>query len=422
MSSFDKIIGYESVKEEVSRICDVVKNGEKYKKLGVKLPNGLLLYGEPGLGKTLIANCFLEESGRKAFVCRKNMPSGEFVKYLKDVFEEARNKAPSIILLDDFDKFANEDEDHKNAEEYVTVQSCIDENKNCDVFVLATANDLSLIPQSLLRAGRFDTTIEIGKPKGEDSEKIIKYYLSMKKVVSDIDFKQLAKILNGMSCAELETIVNQAGIYAGYENKNIIDFDDIVRAGIRIIYDAPETITNGNVDDNEMVACHEAGHAVISELLEPESVTLISIGKHEGAIGGFTAYYRDEKYWQSVDMMKNRIMCLLGGRCAMELKYGKIDTGCAKDIDRAVLVIQRIITQYGGLGLDKCILHSSGYELSNSMKYYQERTVSDELERYYQKTKQLLIENRLFLDKLSKEIRERKLLTAREIKQIKESL
>lgn len=421
MSSFDKVIGYESVKDEVARICDVVKNREKYRKLGVKLPNGLLLYGDPGLGKTLIANCFLEESGRKTFVCRKNLPNGEFVKYLKGVFEDAKNNAPSIVMLDDFDKFANEDEDHKNAEEYVTVQSCIDENKNCDVFVIATANELSLIPRSLLRAGRFDTTIQVGKPSGEDAEKIMRYYLSKKKVTADIDFKLLAKILNGMSCAELETIVNQAGIYAGYENKNTIDFDDIVKAGIRTIYDAPETITE-DVEDNEIVSYHEAGHAVISELLEPGSVTLISVGKHEGSVGGFTAYYRDEKYWQSVDMMENRIMCLLGGRCATELKYGKVDVGSARDIDRAVLVIQRIITQYGGLGLDKCVLHSCGYELSNSMRYYQERTVSDELERYYRKAKELLVENRAFLDKLAKEIGERKLLTAKEIKQIKESL
>lgn len=422
MSSFDKIIGYETLKVEVVRICDVVKNGEKYKKLGVKLPNGLLLYGEPGLGKTLIANCFLEESGRKTFVCRKNLPKREFVKYLKDVFEDAKNNTPSIILLDDFDKFANEDEDHKNAEEYVTIQSCIDEIKKYDVFVIATANNLSLIPQSLLRAGRFDATIEVGRPKSEDYEKIIRHYLTMKKVAADIDFKMLANILNGMSCAELETIVNQAGIYAGYENKDAVDFYDIVRAGIRKIYDAPETITNEDADDNEMVAYHEAGHAVISELLEPGSVTLVSIGGGDGAVGGFTAYYRDEQYWQSIDLMKNRIMCLLGGRCATELKYGKVDVGCAKDIERAVYVIQRIITQYCGLGFDKCIPRDYMYDISNAMKYYQERTISDELERYYQRTKELLVENRAFLDKLAKEINERKLLTAKEIKQIKENL
>ena len=180
MSSFDKVIGYESVKKEIIRVCDVVKNGEKYRKLGVKLPNGLLLYGRPGLGKTLIANCFIEESGRKSYVCRKDLPRDEFIKYLKDTFDKAKENAPSIILLDDFDKFANQDKDHCNAEEYITIQSCIDDIKGYDVFVIATANELSLVPDSLLRAGRFDSIIEITKPKGDDIEKIIRYYLTSK--------------------------------------------------------------------------------------------------------------------------------------------------------------------------------------------------------------------------------------------------
>ena len=422
MSSFDKIIGYESIKVEITRICDVVKNGDKYRKLGVTIPNGLLLYGEPGVGKTLFAECFIDESKRKSFICRKNLPDGEFIKFLKETFDEAKNNTPSIILLDDFDKFANEDKDHKNAEEYITIQSCIDEIKNYDVFVIATANDLSLVPSSLLRAGRFDTTIKIKNPKGQDAEQIIKHYISLKNSVADMDFNQLARILNGRSCAELETIINQAGIYAGFENKEKINFDDIVRASIRVVYNAPETIKNGSVEDNEMIAYHEAGHAVVSELLEPNSVTMISIGNHESSIGGFTAYYRDNEYWHSIDLMKNRIMCLLGGRCAIELKYGKTDVSCVSDIDRAIDVVQRIVVQYCGLGFDKSNSHHFDFELSNTQKFYQERTINDELERYYQQTRELLVNNRKFLDKLAKEINKKKLLTAQDIKKIKENL
>lgn len=123
MSGFDKIIGYRDVKAELSRLCDVIKNTDKYKALGVTPIGGLLLNGEPGVGKTLMANCFINESGRKAFVCRKNKPDGEFVNEIKNVFAEATKNAPSIILLDDMDKFANEDDCHRNAEEYVTVPS-----------------------------------------------------------------------------------------------------------------------------------------------------------------------------------------------------------------------------------------------------------------------------------------------------------
>lgn len=288
--------------------------------------------------------------------------------------------------------------------------------------MIATANDLSLVPSSLLRAGRFDTTIEIKNPKGQDAEQIIKHYLSLKNSVADMDFKQLARILNGRSCAELETIINQAGIYAGFENKEKIDFEDIVRASIRIVYDAPETIKNGSIEDNEMVSYHEAGHAVISELLEPNSVTMISVGNRESSIGGFTAYYRDNEYWHSIDLMKNRIMCLLGGKCAIEIKYGKIDAGCTSDIERAIDVIQRIITQYSGLGFDKCNARHFDFELSETHKYYQERTINDELERFYQQVKELLVKNRKFLDKLAEEINKKKLLTANDIKKIRENL
>ena len=123
MSEFDKIIGYKDIKTELIGLCDVIKNADKYKALGVAPIGGLLLDGNPGVGKTLMANCFIKESGRKAFVCRKNKPDGEFVNEIKNVFVEAAENAPSIILLDDMDKFANEDDYHRNAEEYVTVQS-----------------------------------------------------------------------------------------------------------------------------------------------------------------------------------------------------------------------------------------------------------------------------------------------------------
>ena len=422
MSNFDKIIGYASIKNELTKICDVLKNGEKYKKLGVKIPRGLLLHGSPGVGKTLLANTFIEESERTAFVCRKNLPDGEFVKFLKETFEKAKNTTPSIILLDDFDKFANADTNHKNAEEYVTIQSCIDDIKNYDVYVFATANDLKLIPDSLLRAGRFDTVLEVKPPKGKDAEQIIKHYLSTKKSVAEIDYKQLARILNGKSCAELETIINEAGICAGFENKEKIDFNDIVKASLKMVYDYPETIRNLSLENDEIVAYHEAGHAVVSELLEPNSVTLIHISSGDTSLGGFTSYYREANYWSSIDLMKNRIMCLLGGKCAIEIKYGKIDAGSGSDISRAVEVIKRIVTQYCGLGFDKCNTRSFEYDISNDLTYLQDKTINDELQRYYQQVKELLVENRTFLDELAKEVNNKKLLTATDIQKVKENL
>lgn len=128
-------------------------------------------------------------------------------------------KTPSVILLDDVDKFASVNEDCDNAEEYVVLKYCIDDIKNSDVFVIATANYLSILPDSLRRMGRFDNIIEILPLDGDDAEKIIEHYLSKKQSVEKIDYKELSRILNGMSCAELEIIINQAGIYAGFENR-----------------------------------------------------------------------------------------------------------------------------------------------------------------------------------------------------------
>ena len=186
MSAFDYVIGYCGIKKELEQISDTLKNREIYENLGVMSPRGLLLHGEPGVGKTLMASALIEESGRKVFVCRKDKPNGDFIREIKAIFDKAVQCAPSIVFLDDMDKFANGDERHRDAEEYVTVQSCIDECRGKEVFVLATVNNMRVLPRSLTRSGRFDRVIEIKPPTGKDAEAIIAYYLSGKKFVSDI--------------------------------------------------------------------------------------------------------------------------------------------------------------------------------------------------------------------------------------------
>ena len=169
MKEFDAIIGYSAVKKELEQIADVLKNDVPYKRLGVTPPHGLLIHGEPGVGKTLMATALVKASGRKVFICRKDQPNGDFVKAIKNAFDQAASETPSIIFLDDMDKFSNGDERHPDAEEYVTVQSCIDEIRDKEVFVLATANNLRCLPRSLLRAARFHHIIPIDAPHGEDA-------------------------------------------------------------------------------------------------------------------------------------------------------------------------------------------------------------------------------------------------------------
>ena len=169
MKEFNKIIGYESVKKELMRVCDILVNTEKYKKFGVKVSQGLLLYGEPGVGKTLMAKCFISASKRKCFVCRKTKSNGSFFDKIVETFERAKKNAPSIVFLDDVDKFAEEDDENSKAEEYVAIQSCIDNLNGRDVFVIATANAISPLPFSLMRNGRFSKRIEVEPPQGQDA-------------------------------------------------------------------------------------------------------------------------------------------------------------------------------------------------------------------------------------------------------------
>lgn len=417
MSEFDKIIGYKDVKAELVRLCDVIKNGEKYKALGVAPVGGLLLDGDPGVGKTLMANCFIKESGRKAFVCRKNKPDGEFVNEIKNTFVEAAENAPSIILLDDMDKFANEDDYHRNAEEYVTVQSCIDEVKGKDVFVLATTNGTRHLPDSLLRAGRFDTVINVDVPEGQDAIDIVEYYLSMKKSVSEVNAEDVARLLNGKSCAELETVINTAGQYAGYANKECIDMDDITRACLRVIYKAPESSVPHNKAVLERIAYHEAGHTVAAEMLESGSVDLVTVRKNTGTIGGLTCYRLPDDYWASKKSMENRVIAILAGKAATEIVFGEVDTGANNDLHRAFDIVSRFADNYCSYGFGYWEDNGS----SPALKARREDCITADMESYYAAAKKVLLENRAFLEGLAKRLQEKDTLVYSEMREIKKN-
>ena len=417
MSEFDKIIGYKDVKAELIRLCDVIKNGERYRDLGVAPIGGLLLDGKPGVGKTLMANCFIKESGRKAYVCRKNKPDGEFVNEIKNTFNEAVQNAPSIILLDDMDKFANEDHFHRNAEEYVTVQSCIDEVKGKDVFVLATTNGTDNLPGSLLRAGRFDTTIYVKAPEGKDAVEIVKYYLSMKKSVSEVNAEDVARLLSGKSCAELETVINTAGQYAGYEEKEYIDMDDIARACLRVIYNAPESSTPHNKTVLERVAYHEAGHAVAAEMLRCGSVNLVSVRKNTGKTGGITVLNMPDEYWVNKKDMENRVISILAGKAATEIVFGEADMGANDDLHRAFDIVKRFVDDYCSYGFGYWVDRDNSQTL---IARKEDRIIAD-MENYYATAKKLLVENRTFLDNIAKKLQEKDTLVYSEIREIKKN-
>lgn len=415
MSAFDRIIGYEDVKTELIRFCDVLKNYEKYQKLGVVLPRGILLYGDPGIGKTMMAKSFIEESGCKFFLIRKDKPDGDFVNEIRTVFEKAKEEKRSIVFLDDMDKFANEDQYHRDAEEYVAVQSCIDDCKDSGVFVLATVNDRYCMPDSLTRAGRFDKVIEMKKTEGDDSKKIIGYFLSQKQVIGEVDVDEISRLMEGHSCAELETVINEAGIYAGFDGRDKIEQKDILKACMRMIFDAPETVETIDRKYVRNIAVHEAGHAVVSEILEPGSVSLVSVCRYYGATEGVTVIRKPDDYKISKTAQEHEVAWRLGGKVATEMVFGLVDLGCNSDLHRAFDLVTEFVDNYCSYGFD-------AFEGNNSSGYLLEkrdRMVAEEMDRYYRRAKQIIAENRTFLDMLTQELVEKKTITQKDIKSIR---
>ena len=330
MDNFKNVIGYDHIKHELNRIVDCINNKEKYERFGVRSPLGLLIHGNPGLGKTLIATSFLEAINRNKYLIKKDKPNGEFVRYLKDTITDAINNAPSIVLLDDLDKFANNDEGHRKTDEFIVLQSLIDDAKDKDVFFIATANDLRDMPISLLRSGRFDVKIEVNDPTPKDTALIIEHYLSNKHLSSDIDYEEIAKIVNCDSIATMESIMNEAGLIAGYNDRDVISMHDIIKASLRVVFEAPESQEDKTPKQLELAAYHEAGHVLVAELLEPGSVNLVTVSNYFSHKGGVTSISNNDDYWYDIDYMENRIKMLLAGKAATDIIYGKLKMICVE--------------------------------------------------------------------------------------------
>lgn len=420
MSAFDKVIGYEKEKEELYQLCDMAKNPEKYAALGVKLPRGILLHGMPGVGKTLMASALVEEMGRICYICRKDKANDAFIDTIKNVFAKAKANAPSVIFLDDLDKFAS-DSDSRNPEELIAVQSGIDAVKGTDVFVVATANDIRELPYSLRRAGRFDRILEIYPPNRREATEIVRHYLSDKKMAADVTAESVARLMDGNSCAALESVLNEAGIYAGFENKSEIGREHIVRAVLRDIFDADESVNEMSAVAKEEVAYHEAGHAVAALAFDSESVGLISVRPSKSDARGVVQIFKSENYFGSYERMRERVIALLAGKASVELKYGRLDVGAGSDIDRASAIVQRFITDYAASGF--ALFHPDNhYNLTSEL--HDDKIITERgamLTRCYEEAKEVLRKNWPFVEKLAAALVERDTLVFEEIAELRKN-
>ena len=413
--NFEKIYGYDHIKKELNVIIDILNNTEKYQSTGAKLPAGVLLHGAPGLGKTLFANEFINAlTNRKVYIIRKNKPDGEFVNYLNDTITDAIKCAPAIVFFDDMDKFANDDERHRNSEEFVTIQSLIDDAKDKNVFFIATTNDIRNIPASLLRDGRFDYMYYLNSPEVGDSAKIIEHYLEGKNIASDIDYTEVAKLLQGESCATLEKVINEATIATTYNNKSVIERNDIINAILRVVYDGPE-IDEKNEYAQNLAIYHEAGHALVAEMLDKGSVDLVSVGNYFSNKGGITAISNPDNYWNNLSSMENRVRVLLAGKAATELYLKTTDLGVSSDLERAQRLITRIIEVYAENNFNYWAV--AGKRSEQKLVQF-ENDAAQKFESFYFDTKKILLEHRDEYLKIVDLLKNKKLITQKELQPI----
>ena len=415
MDKFDeKVIGYDSIKETLRQIADVLKRPEAYKEKGVSMPRGLLMESAPGLGKSLMASILMEESGRKSFVFRRINEGNTFLGEMKDIFDVAK-EAPSILLLEDLNLYVESNSPY--APEWACLQACIDETSDADIFVIATTNDTRYMPQSLLRPGRFDYILNLNPPLGKTAENIVSYYLRDKNLAKDVQISDIVKAMPQVSCATLETVMNLAAINSVYRDHAHVQKEDIIDALLKVVYNLRKTDCEEDSQERQMIAVHEAAHAVVGEVLHSGSIGIITIRGSHGAIGGMESGFA--VYAKSEEEFQDEIIKTLAGKAGTALIYGIMDIRAAADIKKADQLLDIWLCHFAGGGFSG--VEPSENRLSEPRLSYNEAIKSAKLEELYRRAYKILYDNRDFLLAVQKELLEHETLLNSDLAKIRES-
>lgn len=416
MDKFDeKVIGYDSIKETLRQIADVLKRTEAYKEKGVSMPRGLLMESAPGLGKSLMASILMEESGRKSFVFRRINEGNTFLGEMKDIFDVAKEEAPSILLLEDLNLYVESNSPY--APEWACLQACIDETSDADIFVIATTNDTRYMPQSLLRPGRFDYILNLNPPLGKTAENIVSYYLRDKNLAKDVQISDIVKAMPQVSCATLETVMNLAAINSVYRDHAHVQKEDIIDALLKVVYNLRKADCEEDPQEHQMIAVHEAAHAVVGEVLHSGSIGIITIRGSHGAIGGMESGFA--VYAKSEEEFQDEIIKTLAGKAGTALIYGIMDIRAAADIKKADQLLDIWLCHFAGGGFSG--VEPSENRLSEPRLSYNEAIKSAKLEELYRRAYKILYDNRDFLLAVQKELLEHETLLNSDLAKIRES-
>ena len=355
---FDDVAGLEEEKEELIEIVDFLKRPEKYTKMGARVPKGVLLYGKPGTGKTLIAKAIAGE----ADVPFISMSGSEFIEMfaglgasrVRKLFEKARKLAPCIVFIDEIDAIGSRRSYNSGAEteNNQTLNQLLVEmdgfGSEETIIVLAATNRPEMLDKALLRPGRFDRQITIPTPDLKGRLEILKIHSKDKKLSDDVNLESIAEDTAGFTGAELENILNEAAIVATKAKHEEIENDDIEEAVKKVTVGLEKRERVISDKDKRLTAYHEAGHAVVSRYLPTQTnVKEVSIIPR-GVAGGYTMYKSNEdKYYISKTEMQEKLIALLGGRAAERLVLDDISTGASNDIEVATQIARDMVTKYG---------------------------------------------------------------------------
>ena len=416
IKKFSDIAGLKEVKKDMESLVDFLKYKEKYIEAGAKLPKGVILYGPPGTGKTLLAKAVAGEAGIPFLYMSGSdfieMYVGVGAKRVRELFEKAKKQAPCIIFIDEIDTIGgkrggeNNSEDRKTINELLTQMDGFKETEN--ILVIAATNRLEDLDSALVRPGRFTNKFCVPLPQtAKERLEVIQIYTKNKKFAENVDFNNLAKETIGFSPAKIEALLNEAAIISVQKRKDYIDKEVLDEAMFKILLSGHIKENQNDRDKNELevVAWHEAGHALIGKLNEKEIPKVTILSSTSGA-GGVTFSTPSKTGLLSVEDLKNEVKELYGGRCAESIFYrdkNKVTTGASNDIDRATDIIKEIVTTYGmtdsfgllnlsKLGVDNKIIIEKEIELSKEL---QEET-QELLKKNYNKLKKIalmLLEN-----------------------------
>ncbi len=436
--TFNDVAGADEVKEELSEVVDFLKKPQKFKAIGAKIPKGVLLFGPPGTGKTLLARAVAGEAGVPFFTISGSdfveMFVGVGASRVRDLFEQAKKNSPCIIFIDEIDAVGRQrgagvggghDEREQTLNQLLVEMDGFDANEG--IIILAATNRPDILDPALLRPGRFDRQVTVGRPDVRGREEILKVHVRNKPLSAEVDLKVIAKQTAGFTGADLANLVNEAALLAAREGLTDITQEHLEKSIERVIA-GPEKKNRAQISQAELnlVSYHEAGHAVIGHYLEGcDPIHKVSIIPR-GSAGGYTMSLpvEDRNYMTRTHLI-HEVTMMLGGRVAEEIVLGEISTGASNDIERATNTIRQMVTRWGmseELGticfgedeqqvfLGRDLGHSRNY--SEAIAFSIDKEVKRIMDECHARAHELLNEHRDKLDAVAKALQEREVINA----------